>query len=442
MSVKKNISFIFLSQIINTAIGLVSSVIVTRILGVGGKGDMALFGNSIAFAVLFFGFSINSTIPFFINSGKAKAEELLTTIIIFSLLSTGLVFGTLYILENSGKLHWALPGNAQSGYYKIIFTLIYFNTLISGVLSTFLSAYKRFKEISIYGVAFQVIPTGIYLLYYFNIIQYDHSKPFVEVLLITVIVSVLSIITITLLFLKNLPVRPGKKTIPFALVKQFVLFSSLAYVGNIAQFFNYKLDFWVVDEYCGRAQLGVYSLAAQLSQLLWMLPSAISTVLYAYASSCTEKEAVIYTIRLKQIAFYGTLLLGICGLSLAYYFIPVLYGKDFSYAFYLMQLFIIGVVPFSIPTVVSSLFAARGNFKISFYISLGVFFISTAMYFTLIPRYGILGGAIASSIAYLIASIVCEILFCRQYKVSYLNLFKLDKEIFSLNGIKKIINRS
>lgn len=441
MSVKKNVSFIFISQIINTAIGFFSSVIVTRILGTNGKGDMALFNNSISFIVLFFGFSISSTIPYFINSGKAKAEELLTTIIIFSLASTGLVFASLYFLDSTGKLHWALPETAQSLCFKLIFTLIYFNTLIAGVLTTFLTAYKEFKAISIFAVVFQLIPALLYCIYYFDIIPYNHQNPFKEVLFITAAVSVLSIITIIIIFAKRLPVRPIKKMIPFTLVKQFVFFSSLAYFGNIAQFFNYKLDFWVVDEYCGKSQLGIYSLAAQLSQMLWLLPSAIATVLYSYASSVSEEQAIKYTIRLKQLAFFGTLLLGMAGLLLAYFFIPVLYGKEFSFAFILLKLFLLGAIPFSVPTVLASLFAARGNFKISFVISVFVFFISAIMYFVLIPRYGVQGGAIASSCAYLLTSVACEIWFCKQYKVSYWNLFKLNVENFSVNSIRQIFSK-
>ena len=442
MSVKKNVSFIFVSQIINTALSFITSVIVTGMLGTTGKGDLALFSNSISFIVLFLGFSISSTIPFFINSGKAKAEELLTTIIIFSIASTGLVFITLYILENTGKLHWALPDNAQSLYFKIIFTLVYFNTLIIGVLSTFLAAFKKFKAISIFTVTTQLIPAIIYSLFYFDIIAYDHENPFTVVLLITTAVSLFSVIAIAVVFAKLLPVKPVKKLIPLTLVKQFVLFSSLAYLTNIAQFFNYNLDFWVVDEYCGKSQLGVYALASQLSQMLWMLPAAIATVLYAYASSVSQEEAIKYAIRLKQVAFYGTLLLGFIGLLLAFYLIPVLYGKEFSYAFDLLKLFLLGVIPFSIPTVLINLFAARGNFKISFVIAIFVFIISTAMYFILIPRFGPRGGAIASSCAYIIASIACEIWFCKEYKVSYLNLFQIDKTIFTISGIKKIISRN
>ncbi|MDP4285615.1 MAG: polysaccharide biosynthesis C-terminal domain-containing protein [Bacteroidota bacterium] len=438
MSIKKSISFTFGAQIINSVIGFISSIIITRILGAEGRGENAIFSNAIAFSVLFFGFSISSTIPYFINSGKAKAEELLTTVIIFIFSSTILVFTTLFLLERAGKLHWALPDSIQSLQFKLIFTGIYFVTLLNGVLNIYLITYKKFKEVSIYSVVFQGLPVTVYLLLYFNVIPYNHKDPFTVIVFVTAILSLVSIVAISFLFIKLLPVRPGKKLVPLSLIRKFVFFSSMAYIGNVAQFFNYKLDFWVVDSYFGKSQLGIYSLAAQLSQLLWMLPSAIATVLYSYASIGSREDAINFTVRLKQIAFYGTLFLGVTGLFLSYYLIPILYGNEFKESFNLMKLFIIGIVPFSITTIVSSFFAARGNFKISFFISVGIFMISTIMYFTLIPRFGLRGGAIGSSIAYLIASILSEIWFCKEYKVSYLNLFQIDKSLLSLSGLKKI----
>lgn len=436
MSFKKNVSFTFGAQLINTCIGFISSIIITRILGAYGRGENAIFSNSIAFAALFFGFSINSTIPYFINSGKAKAEELLSTIIVYIFGSTIFVYFALLLLEHFGKLNWALPSPIQSLEYKFIFIGIYFTSLTNGVLTSFLSAYKEFKLISIYSVLFQFLPVIIYLLLYFNVIHYNHNNAFKIVVHITAIFAGVSALALILLLVRFLSIRPSKKLIPTGLIKQFVLFSSMAYVGNVATFFNCKLDFWVIDAYCGKSQLGVYSLAAQLSQLLWMLPSAISTVLYAYACNLSKEEAVRYTIKLKQIAFYATLFFAIIGLLLSYFFIPILYGDEFSFVFNLMCIFFIGVIPFSIPTVVASLFAARGNFKMSFIISLIVLAISTVLYFTLIPRFGLIGGAIASAIAYLIAAIMCEFWFCKEYKVHFFNLFIFEHNFLSIKRIK------
>jgi O-antigen/teichoic acid export membrane protein len=429
----------FSAQIINTLIGFVSSIIITRILGPEGRGENTIFLSSIAFAVLFFSFSINSTISYFINSGKAKSEELLSTIIVLILTSTLLVYGTLFLLGQIGELHLALPESIQTEKYKLIFTGLYFSSLMNGVLVAYLSTFKKFKEVSLYGIGLQIFPAIIYILVYLDVIPYDHSIPFQTVVMISALVALITLIVIIFLFIKILNIKPSKKFIPIALIRQFILFSSLAYIGNIATFFNYKLDFWIIDEYWGKSDLGIYSLAAQLSQLLWILPQAIASVLYAYASSSSQEEAVRYTIKLKQLSFYATLILGITGLVLSYFFIPVLYGKEFIGAFNLMVIFLIGVIPFSIPTVLASLYAARGNFKISFVISLIILAISVTMYLTLIPRYGLMGGAISSAFAYLMATIISEIWFCKIYKVSIFNIFMIKKEVFSIGALIKRI---
>jgi O-antigen/teichoic acid export membrane protein len=436
LSIKKNISLIFGSQIINTVIGFVSSIFITRILGPEGRGENTIFTNSIAFGVLFFGFSVNSTIVYFINSGKAKAGQLLSTIILLIFSSTILIYGTLHLLTYFGALHLALPEGIQTTRYKLIFTAIYFTSLLNGVLLAYLSSYKKFKAISIYGAALQIIPAIIYSLMFFSMLPYNHAAPFKSVVIVTFIVAVCSSIAIVILFWKLLHIKPEKKLVPVSLIRQFVFFSSLAYIGNIATFLNYKLDFWVIDSYQEKSQLGIYSLAAQLSQLLWLLPTAIASVLYSYASSCTEREAVNYTVKLKQVSFYSTFIFAIAGLILAYFFIPILYGNEFAGAFKLMVIFLIGVIPFGITTVLSSFFAARGNFKISFVVSLITLFISSSLYFTLIPRFGLIGGAVSSAITYMSITIITEIWFCKKYKVSKFNLFKIDKRIFSLKYLR------
>jgi Na+-driven multidrug efflux pump len=59
------------------------------------------------------------------------------------------------------------------------------------------------------------------------------------------------------------------------------------------------------------------------------------------------------------------------------------------------------------------------------------------LYFSLIPRLGLVGGAISSAIAYLLTAVVSELWFCKLYKVSVFNLFHIKKDIFSISTILK-----
>jgi O-antigen/teichoic acid export membrane protein len=185
--------------------------------------------------------------------------------------------------------------------------------------------------------------------------------------------------------------------------------------------------------------LGFFCVGVVVWVLFWVLGCGLCCVVFSYASTGSRENAIKFTVQLKQIGFYSTLFFGIIGLTLSYYFIPILYGKEFTPAFNLMSLLIIGIIPFSIPRIIASLFAARGNFKISFLVSVYGFIISTILYFTLIPLWGLYGGAIASSISYIFISIIAEIWFCRKYHVPYFNLFQINKSLFSLSGIRKVL---
>lgn len=439
MSILKNISYLFSTQLINLVSGIVASIFLTRLLGAEGRGSNAIFTNSLAFAVLFFGFSISSTIPYFINSGKAKAGELLSTILIFILFSSIAVFAALNLLEYFGKLSWAIPSEIQSWEYKLIFTGTYFCNLLSSVVSTYLSTFKKFKEVSIYTILFQILPASIYIFIYFRLPLFSESGFFKILVIITFILAVFSTIILILIFITILDIKPAQKLLPLSLVKQFILFSSMAYIGNVFQFFSYKLDFWLVDYYDGKSQLGIYSLATQLSQLLWMLPTAVASVLYTYASSSTEEEAVNYTIYLKKGALYSTSILAIAGTVLSYYFVPILYGREFVDVYKLMFIFMLGIIPFSIPIVVSSLLAARGRFKISFYTGISVSIVSVGLYSILIPRYGMIGGAVASSVSYFCSSIICEYWLHKIYKVNIATALLPDREfIFQVKKALKL----
>lgn len=441
MSIKKSISYSFGAQIINTVISFTSSVFITRILGTEGRGENAIFTNASTFAILFFGLSIGSTIPYFINSGKAKAGEILNTTVIIITTGTLLVWLTLELLQETDMLHLALPKKLQSTYYKFLFSSIFFTTTLNSVVIAILNAYKRFKELAFYSVCVQVVPLLIYILLYVGIFQYNKTVPIKTVVNISAITVLLSFFGAIVLMRKYTGVVPAHNVISKNLIKLFFSFSFLAFLGNVMQFFAYRLDYWLVDEYWGAKSLGIYSLATQLAQLLWILPNTVASVLYSYGSHATEEDAINYTIKLKQLTVAVTAVCATIGLALSYFLIPALYGKDFTPAFAIMAWLLTGIVPFCITTVVAACFVSRGLFRINFILSLIMFLISILLYSLLIPKYGLKGGAIASATTYITGSIICEIWFLKKFHIPISRILKFEKNIFSLKIIAGLFKK-
>src|SRR5215217_4190276 len=61
----------------------------------------------------------------------------------------------------------------------------------------------------------------------------------------------------------------------------FVLqkFAFIVYLCNTVQFLNYRMDLYFLNQFWRKADVGVYALALSVSQLIWILPNAISSII-------------------------------------------------------------------------------------------------------------------------------------------------------------------
>lgn len=213
-------------------------------------------------------------------------------------------------------------------------------------------------------------------------------------------------------------------------LKYILNFSFLAYLANLLQFLSYRMDFWFVKYYSGNIPLGIYSLSVNLAQMLWLLPQAVSTIFIAYSGQRDQSLAITQTNVLSRISvniiFCATVFLE---LTIGY-IIPLLYGTEFKDAVPLFQLLLIGIVPFSITTIIASYFAGKGNIRINLYCSLIGFVVCLVFDFILIPPYGNTGAAIATVLSYIISTLFIIIVYIQYTKTSVQDILLMKKEDF------------
>ncbi|NUT55221.1 MAG: oligosaccharide flippase family protein [Thermoleophilia bacterium] len=70
-----------------------------------------------------------------------------------------------------------------------------------------------------------------------------------------------------------------------ASVRSMASFGLQAWSGNLLQYFNYRLDLFIVNAYTTRADVGVYSLAVSLTALGWVLPNGLQAVIFPRTAS-------------------------------------------------------------------------------------------------------------------------------------------------------------
>ncbi len=185
-----------------------------------------------------------------------------------------------------------------------------------------------------------------------------------------------------------------------ALARATLHYGLRSHAGNVVQYLNYRLDMFLVVFFLDPGALGLYVVAVRLTELLWHLPDAVGFAVLPRAAGSTAGEMDRFTPRVFRTTFALTavaaVLLAVTGRPL----IEFIYSDTFSSAYLPFLVLLPGAVLLGGAKVLTADIAGRGfphYNSINAAIALAVTLVLDLL---LIPRLGILGAAIGSSVAY------------------------------------------
>ncbi len=170
---------------------------------------------------------------------------------------------------------------------------------------------------------------------------------------------------------------------------------------QIVNLIGYRVELFVLEHYEGLSDVGIYSVAMQAAEAMWLVPAAVATAV----TGPVVHETAVGAARLIRNAC-GRGLLYTAGVAvtvgvLAPFAVPLLFGDEFEGATRPLALLLPGVVAYApVSILVVYLSVRRGRPKLSLLVSGVGLVVTTAMSFALIPRYGASGAALASAIGY------------------------------------------
>jgi O-antigen/teichoic acid export membrane protein len=163
-----------------------------------------------------------------------------------------------------------------------------------------------------------------------------------------------------------------------------------------------RMDVLMLERLQGADRAGVYATGANLAQLLWRAPNALMFVTLPHlARMKRDQDAVDFAAKSARIAAPGLVVLALLGYASANFAIPLLYGANFQAASASFDILLPGVVASALHMLLSNSFVAAGHLRLLVKnCAATLAAIIGLTYLWLIPRYGDVGAAIASSITY------------------------------------------
>jgi len=197
---------------------------------------------------------------------------------------------------------------------------------------------------------------------------------------------------------------------PFAILSEVIPFGiMISTINSLWMLINY-IDRVMIGYYISEQQVAVYTVATSLATLVMIFPTAIATIFFPVVSGLFGKEK-----KDEMAAVGGTslrwMLFAIMPLALVMLTFPdsllrMFYGEGYAVGSLTLVIFTIGLLIRSLSIMHGSALAAMRLVGIELKIAIVAAISNVALNALLIPRFGIDGAAIASSIAFAISTVL------------------------------------
>jgi O-antigen/teichoic acid export membrane protein len=184
---------------------------------------------------------------------------------------------------------------------------------------------------------------------------------------------------------------------------------------QIVNLISYRAELFVLGHERDAFAVGVYSIAMQSVESMWLVPAAIATAVTApVVAAPTDREAARLVARgaVRALLLAGGIAAAV-GIA-APFLIPLLFGDDFEPAVRPLELLLPGVVLYAPVTVlVVYLSVRREQPRLSLIVSIVGLLVTLAGALILVPSHGAAGAALGSSLGYAAGGLVAWLLFAR-----------------------------
>lgn len=183
-------------------------------------------------------------------------------------------------------------------------------------------------------------------------------------------------------------------------------------LSAVAYFLLLRLDQGLVAHFRDAAEVGIYSLAVYVGEMLWLLPGALTPILvHTSATGSSDAGRDVTAWQAVRLGIVITFAVAVPLWLLAEPLLSFLAGGQYAASGAALKALLPGIVAFAPGAVLAGDFIGRGKPHWNTQASVLTLVVNIAVGWWLIPRQGAVGAAHASSIAYLCGAILMIVRF-------------------------------
>ncbi len=408
------------ARISNIALGILVAGITSRWLGPEGKGELAILSTIASLVIVFGHLGVGDANLFHLGSGKHPARRLLDHSI-----GLGMALGGLYVLVLWAVFGWARPAllsDISPAAFALAVLAVPFTLTQKYVFWVLLGMKKSYLRWAV-----TVLEGGVRLALVAGLV-FAGQMTVERVLGASLAVAVIACAASILFAARGNGALPKldrpliAASIGFGLMPYFV-----SWVMNLIM----RADVFLVKSYLTTADVGLYSVGTNLAEKIWILPEALSMALFAQAAR--EQGEGAKRSRTPQVVRVSAFCTSIgCGLLILFapWVILAINGPRFEASIAAFRILMPGVGMMAVYQLLNADLVARRRSDITLTAFLAALILNIGLNLYLIPRWGIEGAALSSSVAYAAGTGIQALRWSRLTGTSLATLLIVRREDF------------
>ena len=401
-----DVGWVFAGSMVVLLLHFLQKPVMARYLGPDGLGLFSMIIMISSIIVLISGLGINSAVVKYVAEHKEDKRKLnavfssaFITVAIFGVIASVGLFVFSYKLANI----FDMP--SLSHLLKIYAFILPFS-LMYGVILGVLNGLREMKYYSLFNTLNSIMIFLFILTFLF--LGFGVVGAVIGDMLALIVVMVVAGIIM-------------KKIVHFTIcdykrnTKPLISFGSRMMFGNTINEVNNQMDIIMIGYFLTAGDVGLYAVAISLARFFWRVPMSIQMVTYPATTEYWEKAnyGALNKMVDKSVKYSACILLPI-GLAVGFFakdIIILIFGVDFVYVVLPLQILLVGtVIRGVVAQPIGGSLAGIGRPDLSFKISVIMATMNIPLNIIFIPRFGISGAALATTISLIVGSIILLLL--------------------------------
>jgi len=393
-------------------LNLILIVINAKVLGLEGVGLIGILIASVNIAVIFCGILSGNTLVYFMNRFSVR---------------------TLFPIAYCWSLGGAVVACGLMQLLGLIPEDYFFSVLFLTLLNSFLTANARFllgkDRIKAFNLTYMLQGVSLFILLIFLYFVVD--KPEVRSYLWgAYIANALAFLLSLAWVIPYLKEKSGEKESKVRIVKEMFIYGLWASADNLAENLTTRLNYFLIERFSGLGGVGLLDGGTKISESVWHISRSVSLLEYnSVAKTNVLNEQKKVTLQLFKFTFLVLVFVMACILCIPeWIYTEILFRAEFAGIRKVIIALSVGIVAFGSNNVLSHFFIGSGRIRLSTYCSLlGLVTLSISA-LILIPRLGVVGAAISSSIAFSVMLLFSLVLYTRITRTSFIEFMPTKKD--------------